>query len=389
MAGAAAPATEGSFPIEASGLGQPVRAAGLAPAPGSPRRHAVTAYDHGDPTAEEQLMLELVNRARANPAAEAARLGLDLNEGLPPDTLSPEPKPPLAFNPHLLAAARAHSDWMLAFDVFSHDGADGSSPGDRVAAAGYVFSGSWSWGENIAWRGTTGEASVEQFTRDNHDNLFRSPGHRENLLAAGFDEVGIGVRSGQFTVETDQGPREFNAVMVTQNFARSGGTPGPWVVGVVYRDQNGDGFYTPGEGLAGVTVRPDRGEASAVTSTSGGYALPVQAHAGALTITFTGPGLAVFVARSVVVADVSVKVDLDVSRANDVPIVLERPGRDAQGRFTFELVGTPNARVRVETSADLRTWQSLSTYTLIGGRAAVTDPTRAPSPRFYRAVLVP
>ena len=31
-------------------------------------------YNHGDPTAEEQLMLEFINRARANPAAEGVRL---------------------------------------------------------------------------------------------------------------------------------------------------------------------------------------------------------------------------------------------------------------------------------------------------------------------------
>ncbi len=34
------------------------------------------------PTAHEQYFLELVNRARANPGAEAARLGLGLNDGL-------------------------------------------------------------------------------------------------------------------------------------------------------------------------------------------------------------------------------------------------------------------------------------------------------------------
>src|SRR5438552_15691489 len=75
-------------------------------------------YSHGDPTAEEQLMLELVNRARANPAAEAARLGIDLNEGLEANTISAEPKQPLAFNPQLIQAARGHSQWMLDHDTF-------------------------------------------------------------------------------------------------------------------------------------------------------------------------------------------------------------------------------------------------------------------------------
>ncbi len=39
-------------------------------------------YDHGNPTDFEQLMLELVNRARNDPGVEAARLGIGLNDGL-------------------------------------------------------------------------------------------------------------------------------------------------------------------------------------------------------------------------------------------------------------------------------------------------------------------
>src|SRR5262245_55336620 len=55
-------------------------------------------YSHGDPTPAEQLMLEVINRARANPTAEAARYSIDLNEGLAPGTISAAPKRPLAFN---------------------------------------------------------------------------------------------------------------------------------------------------------------------------------------------------------------------------------------------------------------------------------------------------
>src|SRR4051812_25515154 len=35
---------------------------------------AQATYSHGDPTPEEQYLLELLNRARANPAAEGQRL---------------------------------------------------------------------------------------------------------------------------------------------------------------------------------------------------------------------------------------------------------------------------------------------------------------------------
>lgn len=336
-------------------------------------------------------MLELVNRARANPAAEAARLGLDLNEGLPPDTISPDPKPPLAFHPLLIAAARAHSDWMLAHDIFSHEGVDGSSPGDRMSAAGYGFSGSWAWGENIAWQGTTGTANLNQFTVAEHEALFRSPGHRENLLNADFDEVGIGVRSGVFSVanETTGLTTHYNAVMTTQNFARSDNTPGPLVLGVVYRDADGDGFYTPGEGLAGLTVQPTSGHYYAVTSASGGFAFPAPATAGSLTVIFSGPDLVVPVSRTVTLSTVNVKVDLNL--AQDVPLTFV-PGSfgvTASRQFRFDLNGPVGARARVEYSSDLVTWQTLGTYTLNAGKVPVTDPQGLQARRSYRAVLVP
>lgn len=392
MSLAAGAATAGDPPGEQVVVGEPLAATGWAPGARAPVPHAgLTLYSHGDPTPQEQLMLELINRARANPAAEAARLGLDLNEGLPPDTISPDPKPPLAFHPLLIAAARAHSDWMLANDRFSHDGVDGSSPGDRMSAAGYVFSGSWTWGENIAWQGTTGPVNLNQFTVAEHEALFRSPGHRENLMNADFDEVGLGVRSGEFTVTNDTTGLvvNYNAVMTTQNFARSGNTPGPLVLGVVYRDANGDGFYTPGEGLAGVTVQPATGNYYAVTSTSGGFAFPAPTTAGSLTVSFSGPGLAMPVNRPVTLSTGNVKVDFNL--AQDVPLtfVPGSYGLNASRQFRFDLAGPVGARARVEFSSDLVTWQTLGTYTLDGGKVTVTDPQGLQTRRNYRAVRVP
>src|SRR3954468_21380533 len=55
-------------------------------------------------TTYEQYMLELINRARANPAAEAARLGIDLNEGLAASSISTAAKQPLAINDKLTYA---------------------------------------------------------------------------------------------------------------------------------------------------------------------------------------------------------------------------------------------------------------------------------------------
>ncbi len=50
------------------------------------------------PTAQEQLMLELINRARLDPAAEAARQGIALNSGLAANSISTAAKQVLAFN---------------------------------------------------------------------------------------------------------------------------------------------------------------------------------------------------------------------------------------------------------------------------------------------------
>ncbi|HBE16383.1 MAG TPA: hypothetical protein DEG17_05185 [Cyanobacteria bacterium UBA11149] len=77
-----------------------------------------------EPTAHEQYMLELVNRARLNPQAEVDRnpYVADLNEDLAPGTISNTPKQALAFNLQLIDAARQHSQWMLDTDTFFWSG---------------------------------------------------------------------------------------------------------------------------------------------------------------------------------------------------------------------------------------------------------------------------
>jgi serralysin len=54
---------------------------------------------------------------------------------------------------------------MLATNTFSHQGDGGSSAGERMAAAGYDFTGSWTWGENLAWYGTTGTVDLARGRR--------------------------------------------------------------------------------------------------------------------------------------------------------------------------------------------------------------------------------
>jgi uncharacterized protein YkwD len=53
---------------------------------------------------------------------------------------------PLVFDAKLDAAAENHTVWMDQTDTVSHTGVGGSSPGDRIAAAGYD---AIRWAENI------------------------------------------------------------------------------------------------------------------------------------------------------------------------------------------------------------------------------------------------
>ena len=233
---------------------------------GVPLAKAQTAlYQHGDPSPYEQAMLELVNAARTNPLGEAARLGIDLNQGLTAGTIGTNAKPPLAFHPQLIAAARGHSDWMLFSGIFSHTGVDGTSPTQRAQRAGYSFPAA----ENIAYRSTTGIPDYNSMTPAMHESLVRSPGHRRNIMADDYIVVGLGLRPGTFDGQ--------NAFMATQKFSSGGATldSGPFILGVCYTDRNNNGAYDPGEGAASVRVDTGLATHHAVTSASGGYAIPI------------------------------------------------------------------------------------------------------------------
>lgn len=143
---------------------------------------------------------------------------------------------------------------MLDTDVFSHTGVNGSDPGDRIKAAGYDLTGDWRWGENISWRGSTGVAEDQvQSLETQNDALFKSPGHRVNVLQDGFREVGTATVAGDF--------KQYDALMVAENFGKTGDSV--FLTGVAYDDLNDNDFYTPGEGrVASRSRRPCRAPTS-------------------------------------------------------------------------------------------------------------------------------
>jgi Ca2+-binding RTX toxin-like protein len=245
--------------------------------------------------AYEQYMLELINRARLDPAAEAALYGVSLG------TISASSKQPLAANDLLLAAAEKHSQWMLDTDTFSHTGAGGSDPGTRMAAAGYAFTGNWSWGENIAWQGTTGTLNLVATIKAEHAALFQSSGHRANILNDTFQEVGVGITTGTFG--------SYNAAMVTQDFAKSG--TGAFLTGVAYTDTDGDKFYSVGEGRGGVQIAMQQvggGTTTVTTDAPGGY--DAKLANGTYNVTMSGGGLGAALGMTITMASRNIKLDL-------------------------------------------------------------------------------
>jgi len=225
----------------------------------------------------EQYLLELIN-------AERAKAGVQ----------------PLAFDNDLSEAAEGHTHWMIVQDVFSHTGSGGSSSTQRMKAAGYVLSGSWATGENIAWATTRTPAGYADEVKLLHTNLMNSSGHRANLLNGNFREVGLGFEVGEY--------RGRNVAMLTEDFAKTGSDL--FLTGVAFDDRDGDKFYDPGEGLGGlaVTAKTSTGLTYKTTTTAGGgYDLALKP--GTYTVTFSGSNI-VSKTQTVTIGTKNVKRDL-------------------------------------------------------------------------------
>ncbi len=208
---------------------------------------------------------------------------------------------PHAIDENLGDAAADHNRWMLATDTFSHIGTGGSSPGDRVAGAGYIDARTW--GENIARGATSTPESLKDEVEQLHAGLVASPSHYANITNPNFKEVGIDWEVGDFAGQQ-------NAI-VTQDYATN--RDGPFIVGVAIRDRDGDRLYDPGEQIPDVTVTiQDQGGNVVRQTTTGGagdYDVAVPAN-GTYDVVFSGAGIAPRTVEDVVVGGVNRKIDL-------------------------------------------------------------------------------
>jgi uncharacterized protein YkwD len=126
----------------------------------------------------------LAGRAEAQGEDAAARLHDLVNQARLDEGLAP-----YGFSRLLTAAAQRHADDLAAHQIWSHTGSDDSTPGQRVAEAGYA---AWTWnsGELIVsenfW---TGYGAID----DAMAFFLEDPPHRDNILSTTYREVGIGV----------------------------------------------------------------------------------------------------------------------------------------------------------------------------------------------------
>ncbi len=120
-----------------------------------------------DPSQYEQDLVRLVN-------AERVRAG----------------RWPLAVSTSLAQAARQHNDDMIARGFFDHTGSDGSTPGQRAAAAGYKPYG---WGECFVGENIGGGYNTPA---DAFAAWMASDGHRANILNPYYREIGAGYAEG-------------------------------------------------------------------------------------------------------------------------------------------------------------------------------------------------
>ena len=87
----------------------------------------------------------------------------------------------LTYDESVSETARKHSEDMATHNYFNHENLEGESPFDRMEEDGLSFSYA---GENLAY----GQAS-SIFA---HEGLMNSKGHRNNILSADFENLGVG-----------------------------------------------------------------------------------------------------------------------------------------------------------------------------------------------------
>ena len=299
----------------------------------------------GDPSDDEQLYAEYINRARADASAEATRLANETDpqitsvyssRSIDTDDISTqyawaaangcldEIAQPLAFNEKLLQMARLHSLDMFTNSFQGHVSSSSPpapyQPGDtlgnrrdRIGYSGgalgenvFAYSRSVAYGHAgflVDWGNTTNNTSACYNPDHVGQGMQNPPGHRLSTHNNTYNEIGVGVITDS---NGGVGPQ-----LVTQNLGAGSGSQ---ITGVVYEDSNSNNFYDPGEGISGVRVESPGSAFFSVTSTSGGYAIPIDSD-GTHEVTFSGGGVANSIQSATISGGLNAKLDYLASTA--------------------------------------------------------------------------
>ncbi len=226
------------------------------------------------------LFLQKINDFRAKPLEMAKILGLSEEEiyflWQIDFSLLYQGENPLILNEALCQAAKATLEDMFEKLYFAHVSPEGLTPRDRVMQCGYQ---PIMVAESLAFIAFENYLSPEEAANIVLDWLFRNALLRKDREGAPFlfpvyQDLGLALAAGQIDFEGKQ----YNFYLFCFLFGVPEGYTGPYIFGRLYDDQNGDNFFTPGEGLAQVTLsfQGFSGEQTIVTHTfpDGSFFIP-------------------------------------------------------------------------------------------------------------------
>ena len=326
------------------------------------------------PDGNEQQLVWLMNRARANPAAEGLFLTNSGDSGInsaisffqisatqiQSEFAAIPAKPPAAFDRRLYEASRVHS-----LDLIARDAQDHENQFTRITASGFVW--------------TSANVSVFSYSKsalDAHgalnidwgyprppggDGMQAGRGHRAAIMSNQstlLTNVGFALVP-ESNPGTDVGPFVFSGAYCSASTAANHSNR--FLVGTVWKDLNGNSRYDAGEGLNQVRVQPDSGPWHAITGLAGGWAIPVFTAA-TYTLTFSGPPLINPLMRTATVGSSSVLADVKVS-PSAVPFALGvRAGAGSQLVLEWS-GGTPPYQVQRSPSLSSGSWNNVGPVT--------------------------
>lgn len=299
-------------------------------------------------TAVQQLMLEMINRARTDPAGEFDELiqNASTDTAFDPNVTSAirffdvdldlfqsqlsgyTSVAPLAWNDNLAQSAQTHTELMVAEDTQSHNLPGEPGLLERFQNAGYdnirlIAENIFAFAENPLYA----HAGFYIDWGYGPGGIQDPAGHREAILNGTFTEIGI-----SWVAETDPST-SVGPFLTTQHL----GTRWDYeaqLLGVVIDDTDNDDFYDIGEGLGGVTITATgtSGEGTYVTTSwdSGGYQMVLPD--GTYTVVFSGGALGGTVTTTVTIDGENVKVDAEADDAvappPDTPMDIEGDNGD-------------------------------------------------------------